>query len=54
MRTSAVFGLLLLCAAQAVTAQGRPIRLVIPFGPGSGSDVAGRFFGDQLDRKSVV
>ena len=31
--------------AQAYPA--RPVTIIVPFGPGSGSDVAGRFFGDM-------
>jgi tripartite-type tricarboxylate transporter receptor subunit TctC len=38
----------LMAVAQPAIAQNKPIRLIVPFGAGSGSDIAGRFFGDQL------
>ncbi len=40
--------IVLLAAVPPAIAQNRPIRLIVPFGAGSGSDIAGRFFGDQL------
>jgi len=35
-------------AAQPRDYPNKPIRLMVPFGAGSGSDIAARFFGDQL------
>ena len=34
--------------AQSRDYPAKPIRLMVPFGSGSGSDIAARFFGDQL------
>ncbi|HSV81719.1 MAG TPA: tripartite tricarboxylate transporter substrate binding protein [Ramlibacter sp.] len=40
---------LLACAAQAQDAfPSRPLKIVVPTSPGSGSDTAARFFGEQL------
>ncbi len=43
--------LLALCVSTAVLAQGypsRPIKLIVPFGPGSGSDLLARVLGERL------
>ena len=51
---------MLVGAANAVLAQGwpsRPLRLVIPFAPGGGADIAGRVIGQELSdvlQQSVV
>ncbi len=48
MNKGAVLLVLLAAMARPAIAQNKPIHLIVPFGPGSGSDVAGRFFGDRL------
>ena len=39
-----------LAAAQAEPYPSRPIRVVVPFGPGSGADIHGRFYADMLGK----
>ena len=36
------------CAAQAQAYPARPIKIVVPFGPGSGTDVVARLIGEEL------
>lgn len=40
--------------AQADQFPSHPIRVIVPFTPGAGSDIAARFFGDQLSRQLEV
>ena len=44
-------GLALLSAAQAQDYPNKPIRIVVPFGPGGGADIVGRIFGQSLQEK---
>jgi len=37
--------------AFAQAAAGKPIRFIVPFGPGSGADSQGRYFADQLAKE---
>lgn len=39
-----------LASAQVDTYPSRPIRMVVPFGPGSGADIHGRFYADMLGK----
>jgi tripartite-type tricarboxylate transporter receptor subunit TctC len=52
MKTQTLAFLGLIAAAPIAAAQGtfpsKPIRIMVPFGAGSGSDIAARFFGEQL------
>jgi tripartite-type tricarboxylate transporter receptor subunit TctC len=46
---SLVFGLVAPAAAQDYP--NRPIRIIVPFGPGGGGDIVGRIFGQVLQEK---
>lgn len=51
---STAAGLLALCAAGAALAQDfptKPLRILVPFTAGSGSDTTARFFGDRLAKQ---
>jgi tripartite-type tricarboxylate transporter receptor subunit TctC len=52
MKTKSLLAALLMVAAPLAVAQtnfpSKPIRVIVPFGPGSASDISARFFGDQL------
>src|SRR4051794_41949098 len=57
MRTSflALLGVCVLGAAAAPAAAqeypAKPIRIIVPFGPGGGGDIVGRIFGQYLQEK---
>ena len=49
----AMLALAAACGWQAALAQdypARPVRIIVPFGPGSGSDVMARLFADELQK----
>ena len=46
----AIAGLLLAASAQAQTWPAHPIRLIVPTGPGTSTDVMARLFADEASR----
>ena len=40
-----------LTAAQAQTWPTRPVKFIVPFGPGAGADIGGRLFAEKLSQK---
>lgn len=53
----ALFLILCVCSAFAQNFPTRPVRIVVPFGPGSGADIATRYLAQQLEgsfKQSVI
>src|SRR5690349_2627312 len=48
---AAVLSALLATGAAAQDFPNRPIRIIVPFGPGGGGDIVGRIFGQVLQDK---
>jgi tripartite-type tricarboxylate transporter receptor subunit TctC len=50
----AVIALLAALQTQAAQAQNwptRPVKFIVPFGPGAGADIGGRLFAEKLSQK---
>ena len=49
--TAAFMACALVAPAAAQDFPNRPIRIIVPFGPGGGGDIVGRIFGQSLQEK---